>query len=270
MPGAILSGLLNDLRHVGGVDLVVVSGDIADDGSEQGCADALALVADFALPRGAAQVWCLGNHDNREAFTAVFGSGHFDASAGDVGLGAPREIAVCAAVSEVEGLRVITLDSLVPGQVHGQLDGYQIDWLRHTLRVPAAQGTVLVLHQPPISTTPQWEAANLQQPDVLAEALTSTDVRAVLCGHVHAQIGGALAGVPVWVTPGVLSRVDLTAPPGVVRAVRGAAASVVNFSASGAVQFHTVLARDPRAGEQISLADGTSWQYLDQECAPLA
>lgn len=57
-----------------------------------------------------------------------------------------------AAVSTVaDGWRFVTLDSLVPGHIHGQLSRAQLDWLRDVLREPAAQGTVLALHHPPIS-----------------------------------------------------------------------------------------------------------------------
>jgi 3',5'-cyclic AMP phosphodiesterase CpdA len=170
-----------------------------------------------------------------------------------------------AAVSEVKDTRVITLDSLVPGQVAGRVSAQQLAWLQQVLTHPAPAGSLLVLHHPPISVSPSWAAASLQNPAELAAVLTGSSVHAVLCGHVHAQIAGHLAAVPVWVGPGVITRIDLTAPTGVVRAVRGAAATVVDLGGPSSPLFQVLHARDPRAGEQVYLASASTWQYLDAE-----
>lgn len=150
------------------------------------------------------------------------GTGHRDTD--DREVGSPATAEACAATSEVSGVRVVTLDSLVPGAVSGRIGAEQLGWLREVLARPAPAGTVVALHHPPISVSPEWAAASLQDAVELADVLRGSDVHAVLCGHVHAQISGFLVGVPVWVGPGVITRIDLTAPRGLVRAVRGAAA----------------------------------------------
>lgn len=259
-----LTRLLHDCRRIGGIDVVVVSGDVADDGSVEGYADALALVGAFAEQRSAAQVWCTGNHDAHAAFTGVLGSGHLNGSGRDTGQLLPGCHDERAAVSEVAGMRLISLDSLVPGQVTGRLSAAQVDGLRDVLRAPAPQGTLIALHHPPIGWSP-WAAASLQDPHVLAGLLRDSDVRAVLCGHAHAQVAGALGGVPVWVGPGVVTRIDLTSAPTVVRAVRGSAATVIDLHEGQGPVFHVIHARDPRAGEQVYLADPLTWQYLDDD-----
>lgn len=48
----VLERLRHDCRHLPEVDLVVVSGDIADDGSPEGYRDARAMVGSFAQERG--------------------------------------------------------------------------------------------------------------------------------------------------------------------------------------------------------------------------
>ncbi len=262
---AVLAQLLHDCRRLPDIDLIVVSDDVSDDGSREGYADALALVESFARERGAAQAWCVGNHDVRDAFSAVLGTGHLDATGADVGRLAPEATRSCAATSETSGVRVVTLDSLVDGEVLGRLASEQLDWLRNLLAQPAPGGTVVVLHHPPISVSPEWAAASLQSPSALADVLRGSDVQAVLCGHVHAQISGFLAGVPVWVGPGVVSRIDLTAPRGIVRAVRGAAATVLDLGGPNSPLFHILHARDPHAGEQVYLAGGSTWQYINEE-----
>jgi 3',5'-cyclic-AMP phosphodiesterase len=122
---AALSRILDDVRFVPEVNLVVVSGDLADDGSAEGCANVREQVGRFCAERGIPHVYCTGNHDTREAFAAVLGSGHLAADGTDIGTTMFGAFGQRAAVSTVAGLRVITLDSLVPGQVHGHVDAAQ-------------------------------------------------------------------------------------------------------------------------------------------------
>lgn len=70
---AALEQLLHDCRHLEDLDVVVVSGDAADDGSVPAYRDVLALVGAYAAAKGAASVFCVGNHDERTAFQAVLG-----------------------------------------------------------------------------------------------------------------------------------------------------------------------------------------------------
>jgi 3',5'-cyclic AMP phosphodiesterase CpdA len=248
-----LDRILADLRHVEAVDLVLVTGDIADDGSVEGCTTVRDRVGAFATARGVPHVYTTGNHDDRTAFAAVLGSGHLGPGGADLGRRGPG----CAAVSEVDGLRVVTLDSLVPGSVHGLLDDTQLTWLADELGTPAPRGTVVALHHPPIHVpgVPTMAQVALHHPERLGEVLAGSDVRAVLCGHFHHQLSGQLRGIPVWVTPGVVTRIDLTAPSPLVRAVRGAGASVVDLDGPAAPVCHVLNARDPRAGEQVYLYD---------------
>jgi Icc protein len=263
---AALDRILHDARFVAGIDAIVVSGDIADDGSAAGCAAVRDRVGRFAASHGVPHVYCVGNHDRRDAFTAVFGTGHRGPDGEDAGRSSADE-GTCAAVSDVTGLRMITLDSLVPGSVHGQLGQAQLAWLREILTDPAPAGSVVVLHHPPIAlaASPWQPLVNLRDARQLGEILAGTDVRAVLCGHYHLQLSGSINGVPVWVTPGVVTRIDLTAPPHLERAVKGAAATVVDLDGTGSPMFHTLHARDPHAGEQVYLVDGLSGAAVDYE-----
>ncbi|BEL04663.1 metallophosphoesterase [Actinoplanes sichuanensis] len=258
-----LDRILHDARFVPDLDLVLVTGDIADDGSAEGCAAVLRRVGAFARERGIPHVYTTGNHDAREPFAKVFGSAHLGPDGADLGSPGPQR----AAVSAVSGLRIITLDSLVPGSVHGFVDEEQLAWLGGLLERPAPAGSVVALHHPPIVTgaSPSMARVNLQNGERLAEVLAGSDVRAVLCGHYHSQLSGFLSGIPVWVTPGVVTRIDLTAPPHLVRGVLGAGATVVDLGGPFSPVFHTLHARDPRAGEQVYLVDTGSGRDVSAE-----
>jgi Icc protein len=264
---AALDQILRDCRHIADLDLVVVTGDIADDGSAQGCALVRERVGRFAAERGISHVYATGNHDRRPGFTAALGTGHFDAQGVDVGLLLHGLDDERAALSMIGGLRVITLDSLVPGSGHGVVSHAQLDALGELLRDPAPAGTIIALHHPPIHTpTAPWMIeAGLRNRDELAAVLEGTDVVAVLCGHFHLQLTGRLGGTTVWATPGVVTRIDLTAPPHIVRGVNGASATVVDLGGSFSPSFHVICARDPRVGKEVYVVDPITWEAAAEE-----
>ncbi|MEI7058015.1 metallophosphoesterase [Nocardioides sp. CCNWLW239] len=264
---ASLEGILRDARHVPGLDAVVVSGDIADDGSVEGCRSVLDRVGAFAAERGIPHVYSTGNHDARGPFREVLGSGHLEADGSDRGRLLDPDSDLCAAVSFLGDLRVVTVDSLVPGKTHGFLDEHQLAGLAAELATPTRDGTVLVLHHPPLHLTAlPWVAdVVLQNISALGRVVRSSDVRVILAGHLHFQASGFLAGIPVWVTPGVVTRIDTTAPPHLVRGVLGAGASVIDLADPASPTFHVISARDPRAGEQVYLYDPVSGDDVLEE-----
>ncbi|GGU12218.1 metallophosphoesterase [Nocardioides albus] len=264
---AALEGILRDARHVPGLDAVVVSGDIADDGSAEGCRSVLDRVGAFAAERGIPHIYSTGNHDARGPFREVLGSGHRDPDGSDRGRLLHPDSDLCAAVSFLGELRIVTVDSLVPGKPHGFLDEHQLACLTEELATPTRDGTILVLHHPPLhlASLPWVADVVLQNISTLGRVVRSSDVRVILAGHLHFQASGFLAGVPVWVTPGVVTRIDTTAPPHLVRGVLGAGASVVDLVDPASPAFHVISARDPRAGEQIYLYDAASGEDIAEE-----
>lgn len=127
----------------------------------------------------------MGNHDER----APYARGLFDRD--DEG---PQD-----QVHDVAGLRVIALDTSVPGWHHGALDDSQLEWLRGELAQPAEHGTVLAMHHPPIPVPTQRvvEIIELLDQPRLAAVVAGTDVRAIVGGHFHLTSFSTFAGVPV-------------------------------------------------------------------------
>lgn len=249
---AALRLLLAELGHLDRLDALLVTGDIADDGSHEAYRRAHELLTGYAEPRGAALLYATGNHDDRAAFADVLGSGHARPDAVYEGPAGER-----AAASTVAGHRLITLDTQVPGKGYGHLPAAQLDWLRSLLAAPAPHGTVLGMHHPPLALDVEVQRAlGLRNAADLADAIRGTDVRLVLCGHFHLQLTGRLADATVWATPGVVTRIDLTARPGTERAVHGPSATLADLTASPyGPLLHTLHARDPRAGTTVYEAD---------------
>jgi 3',5'-cyclic-AMP phosphodiesterase len=167
-------------------DVVVFTGDLADRGEPEAYVRLREVVEPAVAALGAQLVWVMGNHDERAAYARAL----FDSA--DDGL---QDRAY-----DVRGLRVIALDTSVPGWHHGELDDVQLEWLADQLATPAELGTVLAMHHPPIPV-PMMEAAaviELHDQDRLAAVVEGTDVRQVLGGHFHYSSYSTFAGgVPV-------------------------------------------------------------------------
>ncbi len=172
-------------------DAIVFTGDLADLGED----DAYVRLRDIVTPVvervGAQLIWCMGNHDERAPYARIlFGDPIADDAVGV----APQD-----RVYDVHGLRIVALDSSVPGYHHGELEPAQLDWLRDVLAVPAEHGTILALHHPPIPVPldPLMAVIELDGQDAFAEVIRGTDVRGVLGGHLHYSTHSTFAGVPV-------------------------------------------------------------------------
>ncbi|MEU8794293.1 metallophosphoesterase [Streptomyces sp. NPDC048643] len=261
---AALSCLLAELNHLRDLQAVVVTGDVADDGSREAYARAHRILSGYAGSRGAGVFYATGNHDDRSSFAEVLGSGHAQPETVYSGASGER-----AAASDLGGWRLITLDTLVPGKGYGRLDEGQLHWLRQLLATPARKGTILAFHHPPVALDVDVQLAlGLENPGELAEAIRGTDVQLVLCGHFHLQILARLEQATVWVTPGVVSRIDLTARPGTERAVHGPSASLVHLGVPNGPLIHTLHARDPRMGATIYEADEDEMREVIDRLGP--
>src|SRR5699024_2934025 len=136
---------------------------------------------------------------------------------------------LCDTVHHVQGLRIIGLDTHGVGRNFGHLTAEQLDWLTAVLQEPAELGTLLVLHHPPIpATTVLQRESGLQEPEKLLQAITTSDVRGILCGHYHHQIAGTLGHIPVWVSGAASYNFDLFANPNILRGMDDGWATLVD------------------------------------------
>lgn len=182
-------------------DAIVFTGDLTDLGEPDAYAALRAEVEPFSARLGAPVVWVAGNHDERPALR----EGLLDA--------APSSEPVTG-VWDLGGLRLVGLDSTVPGWHHGDLDAAQLDWLRDVLATPAPLGTILALHHPPLpSHIPFFDILELQHQDELAAAIAGSDVRAILAGHLHYSTSGTFHGIPVSVASATCYTMNLQRPP---------------------------------------------------------
>nr|WP_246318439.1 phosphodiesterase [Leifsonia psychrotolerans] len=186
-------------------EALIITGDLADKGEPQAYDRLREIVEPAAERLGARVIWVMGNHDDRAVFrTSLLGE-----------LPATHPI---DDVVFIDGLRIITLDTTVPGHHHGEITTDQLVWLREQLRVPAPDGTILAMHHPPVpSVLDLAVSVELRDQAPLAEVLRGTDVRSILAGHLHYSSAATFAGIPVSVASATCYTQDLTVPAGGTR-----------------------------------------------------
>ncbi|WP_291057719.1 phosphodiesterase [Herbiconiux sp.] len=190
-------------------ELLVFTGDIADLGEDDAYRRIRGIVEPAAERLGAQVLWVMGNHDDRARLRAEL----LDQAPGT----APVDSSI-----RLGGLRVIALDTSVPGYHHGELSEDQLAWLRAELAQPAPEGTIIALHHPPIPTTiPLMPILELQRQHELAAAIAGTDVRGVIGGHLHYSTHSTFAGVPVSVAAATCYTMDVAAERGRLTGVGG-------------------------------------------------
>ncbi len=178
---------LNALRPA--PDVVLATGDLSHD---PGPADYLRLKA--ALARLEMPLFVIpGNHDDRANLLAAF--------AGDGYL--PAEGAFLHYVVEGYPLRLIALDTTIPGEDGGELCDRRLAWFEARLEEAPERPTLVFMHHPPFETgIPFFDRIGCRGGAAMGDIVARHPrIEAVLCGHVHRAIDLRWHGTVVQVTP---------------------------------------------------------------------
>ena len=199
------------------VGALLLTGDLTDRGDAASYARLRRMLEPVMVP----VLFAAGNHDDRAALREHL-------------LGEPPSAAPLDHVTRLGGLRVVVLDSTVPGRAGGELTPDQLAWLAAELADPAPEGTVIALHHPPLPSPSRLiQGIGLRDPAALGAVIAGSDVRVVLAGHTHVTSAGTLAGVPVWVGASTSSSWYGLTPAGGESIVRAPAVSRVDLWADG-------------------------------------
>ncbi len=229
---AALARTLERAGELDTVDVVVVSGDLSEDGTAESYRILAWMLEPWAAERGAVVVYAMGNHDHRAGFEEVLGER--------------------TRTQSVKGFRITTVDSAVPGAGYGNLDEGQLDALRVALETPSENGTIVVLHHPPVpAQTTLLQELELQNPAELVDVCATGDVRLILAGHYHHSLSAEAEGIPVVVAPAVANTADPLAVPGTERAFVGSGFAYIELVGEGAARVMFVTATGPDDGTVI-------------------
>ena len=177
-------------------DLVLITGDLVDEGHPDEYASLSELLAELRLPCRVIP----GNHYNRECLRAALSDHTY--------LPAQGPMHYCL---DGHPMRIVALDTSVPGRHHGALDEAGLAWLRATLQADRVTPTLVLMHHPPfLSGIPYLDQYRYPDTEPLAEILRSvSNVEAVLCGHVHRTMIRRWAGTVVACCPSTTTEIGL-------------------------------------------------------------
>lgn len=177
-------------------DLLVITGDLVDLGSAEEYACLRAILAPLSQPL----LVVPGNHDEREALRNAFADGGYLPASGFLHY----------AVDDYP-LRIVGLDTLIPGQGGGELCAERLDWLARTLAERPAAPTLILMHHPPFVTgIGHMDRIGLQGRQAFAALLEQhPQVQRVLCGHLHRTIHAVVGGRSVLTSPSTAHQVAL-------------------------------------------------------------
>ncbi len=167
-------------------DVVAFTGDLIDDGSEAAYEHVSDLLEPLAMP-----VYLLpGNHDDRDMMRRVF-AGHPYLPRGGAGEGAGGGAGdFLNYVIDEHPLRLIALDTLIPGAPGGELSAETLSWLAARLGEAPARATVILMHHPPfLSGIGHMDGMNCANGDRLGEIVARHPrIEGILCGHLHRPV----------------------------------------------------------------------------------
>ena len=178
-------------------DAVVITGDLTDLGSPQDYAFLRGVLAPLAMP----MYLIPGNHDGRAALRDAFPDHDYLRQSEDF-----IQYAI-----DSHPLRIVALDTVIPGASGGELCEQRLAWLDRTLAQAPEKATVVVMHHPPFRTfIDRMDAMALRDPQPFAEVIErNRQVEAILCGHVHRAVTVRFAGTVASIAPSTAHHIAL-------------------------------------------------------------
>jgi 3',5'-cyclic AMP phosphodiesterase CpdA len=156
-------------------DVVLITGDCVEGGSASEYQRFRSLIRPLTMPAYVVP----GNHDRREHLLEAFGIQGATPLTGFVQYA-------------VEGwpVRLLGLDTNIPGQGGGELCGARLQWLEERLAEQPARPTIIFMHHPPFATgLTAFDQIGLAGADALGEIIARhPQVERIVAGHVHSSM----------------------------------------------------------------------------------
>ena len=182
-------------------DLALITGDLVNDGLPEQYRAAAELLAPLEIPLRVTP----GNHDDRDLMRATFGAAGYLPTTGDF----------LHFVEDSFPLRLLCLDTLVPGRSGGELCQRRLDWLEQRLAEGGERPTIIAMHHPPFDTgILHMDRIKCASDVALGDIVQSyPNIQAVICGHVHRAVFTRWRGAAATICPGSAHQVPLDLVP---------------------------------------------------------
>lgn len=204
-PGKLAYGVVdttpmveNAIAHLNTLspDLIVITGDLVHNVHLVEYQRLQAMLQPLKMP-----VYLIpGNHDSRALIREVFSTHTYLPTAGFLQY-----------TVEDYPVRLIMLDTNVPGEGHGELDAERLDWLDQQLAQQPNRPTILFMHHPPFTTgielMDSYGLTGLQGLETIVKKYDC--IQRIGCGHLHRPIQKLWAGTLAYTVPSPVHQVSL-------------------------------------------------------------
>lgn len=173
-------------------DAIVISGDLTDNG----LASEYEVLSEMLGRLMTTPVYVIpGNHDRRDVMKTALS--HLP------GVNAHPDFVQY--VVETHDIRLVMLDTVLPGSGAGELCAARLAWLDETLGQELEKPTVVVMHHPPFACgIRNMDCISLLNPAAFISVIAKhTQVKRILCGHHHRPINAAVAHTIASIGPSV-------------------------------------------------------------------
>ena len=182
-------------------DAVLITGDLADHGESLAYEHLREILAGlqlryFVIP---------GNHDRMAQFRQAFADQPY----------LPKQGEFIQFVIDDLPLRIVAIDSVIPGRTRGTLCDERLAWLDRTLAQKPTTPTLVSMHHAPFRTgLAHFDAVGMDRVDELERVIVKhPQVERILCGHVHRAIQIRFGGTIVSTCPSTAHQVALDFRP---------------------------------------------------------
>lgn len=175
---------INSLKKkINKIDLMVLSGDLSQDGSIM----AYEYLADELKSFGIPIYWIAGNHDDMDMMKQVY----------------PRESMTNQKQIILKKWQIILLNSQKPKAVEGYLTASELQYLRQCLHSYPNHHTIIFFHHHPVSVGCGWlEPIGLQNATEFWEMIAPyPQIKGVFFGHVHQEFAQTIGNIPCYSAP---------------------------------------------------------------------
>lgn len=214
-------------------DVVVMTGDLVDFATPAEYQHLAELIRPLTMP-----VYLVpGNHDERDALRAAFPDHRYLPPQGFL------QYAIDAGP-----VRLVALDTLVPGKGSGELCADRLAWLDRTLAAAPQHPTVVMMHHPPFKTGIAYmDGDGLAQREAFAEVIARhPQVERIIAGHLHRPIQCRVGGTVASTCPSPAHQIhlDLLPSPDVMFRMEPPAFQLHVWLAGQGLVTHTVVIGD--------------------------
>lgn len=178
-------------------DLVLATGDLVKDGAP----GEYAVLREILDPLRAPLYVIPGNHDIREALSEAFEDAAYLPSGG----------ALMNYTIEDYPVRLLALDTVVPGALHGLLDAERLAWLEARLSEAPERPSIVFMHHPPFKIgIKMMDGMRCSGGAALGAIIQGNpQVERILCGHVHRAVHVRFHGTAASAAPSTAAQLAL-------------------------------------------------------------